>query len=70
MTDCAQCGRPVDGMWCPHGTGGRRKRNPPPMGWEALKAMARPKPPKTVAELEAEAERAAIQGEAALEADA
>jgi hypothetical protein len=35
------------------------------MGWEALKAMCKPRRPKTEAELEAEAERAAIQSEAA-----
>lgn len=62
MTDCPQCGRPVDGMWCAFCTGGRRKRTAPPMGFEALKAKC--EPTKRKHDPEADAERAAIQGEA------
>lgn len=61
MTDCPQCGRPVDGIWCVHCTSGRRKRSAPPMGFDALKAKCQPRK----RDPEAEAERAAIQGEAA-----
>jgi hypothetical protein len=65
MIDCPICHRRVDGLFCLHcrpPRTPRTPRTPPPMGFDGLRAKLRT-PVKR--DPEADAERAAIQSEAA-----
>lgn len=66
MTDCPRCGRPVDGIFCTTCEGRRRNpRTPPPMGFDGLFALCNGRRDGRNRDPEADAERAAIQGEGA-----
>jgi hypothetical protein len=60
MIDCPTCHRQIDGLYCRHCQPRSSPRTPPPMGFDGLRAQLR----RVKRDPEADAERAAIQGEA------